>query len=315
MYSSTDFWNDNPGTPLEVKTAKTASKSAFDRFQLIYQSLGWRENQGLIFNAVNLSKYSEVLMESIFAIEAYRMKRFNQLRESSRASFEYSRLPRLLLILIRIESRQNYVNECRRTDELKDEQFDARALLNVLSEVGRTMRLVSFASGLNKMTLEELLVRCYSRQILQQPRPEECEKQYQHFQLLFDCLMALDFTQRFREIRDPLSSSFFIKYKSKPIYKIFEMVKTHRDLTRGIDRFKQLPLQESNSPTFLPDHFNVQYIQEFGDLKVEWTDCLDDHLKIITGRNAIRIFSHPTFFYNFIDLHQYVPLLSTGLLV
>ena len=304
MHASTDFWIDNQGTPLETKATENAFNSAFGRYQHIYQSLGWRENRDLIFNAVDLSKYRKVLMESIFATEAYRMKRFGQIREPSRASFEYSRLPRLLLILIRIESRQNYVYECRRTNEVKDTQFDACTLLNVLGEVGRTMRLISFVDGLNKMSLEVLLVRCYSRQILQQPGPAEFEKQYQHFQLLLDCLMALDFTQRFREIRDPLSGSFYVRYKSEPIYKIFEMVKTHRDLTRGIDRFKQLPLQESNSPTFLSDHFNIQYIQEFGGLKVEWTDCLDEHLKIITGRNAIRIFAHPTFFYNFVDLHQ-----------
>jgi len=245
-------------------------------------------------------------MQSIFASKAYRTKVFNQLGEPSRASFERSRLPRLLIILIRIESRQNFISTCTRSNkvEVNKEQPGAETLLKVLAEVRRTMRLISFADGLNKMPMEELLVRCYSRRILQQPGANEPLKQYQHFQLLFNSLMALDFTHRFREITEPLSSTFYVKYKLEPIYKIFDMVRTHRNLTRGINHFKQLILQESDSPNFLPSHFNIQYLSEFGGLNVEWTDYLNKHLKIYTRRNAIRIFAHPTFFYNFVDLHK-----------
>jgi hypothetical protein len=286
-----------------MQATDDAYDSAFNRFPEIYRALGFRDKTVFMFNAANLSRYHKVLIESIFAVEAYRRNFFNRLHESSRASFEYSRIPRLLVILTRIESRQNGQG-CRRPVGISP--IDAGTLLKVLNEVARTLRFISFADGLNKMTLEELLARCYSRQLLKQPGPEEVEEEYQHFHLVFDCLMALDFKLPFKEIRDPLSNLFYVKYKSEPIYRLFEMVKTRRKLSRGIDHFKQLPLQEDQSPIFSPEHFNVLYLQGFGGLKVEWTNSLDEHLKIYTGRNAIRIFAHPTFLYSYVDMHQYV---------
>lgn len=304
----TDFWKEYESTPSEWKVTEDAYQSAFDRYQDIYSSLGWRDKDDLMFNAVNLAEHRTALVLSIFAIEAYRMEQFDSLRERSRAAFEYSRLPRLLTILIRIETRQNDMVDCGQNDGADGMEFDAHTLLSVLIEVAHTMRFIGLADGLNKMTMEELLARCYARQILPQPGPEEFERQYRQFQLLYDCLGALDFTQRFREIRDPLSRVFYLKYKSEPIHEVFKMVQVHRDLTPGIDPSRQLLLQESDSPTFVTHQFNLRYLQEFGGLEVEWTNCVDEHLKIYRRRNAIRIFAHPTFFYNFRDLHRYVLL-------
>lgn len=239
------------------------------------------------------------------------MKRLSRLQEPTRASFEYSRLPRLLLILIRIESRQNMQNKCRRTTDDSttncddnNEGINASTILAVLIQVARTMDRVSWADGLNQMSLQELLRICYAHRVLEQPRSNDPERQYEHMQLLTDCLMALDFTHRFREIRPPLSRTFYFRYLEEPIHKILDMVIAHDQNSRGINHFKQLTLQESASPTFIPEHFTIQYLQDFGNLEIEWTDCLDEHLKIYSGRNAIRIFAHPTFFYNCIDLFR-----------
>ncbi|KAF3063286.1 hypothetical protein CFAM422_010138 [Trichoderma lentiforme] len=306
-----EFWKGREGTATEIETTNKAYQSAFEHFQHLYHCLGWRENEGLIIHYDDLCESRPFLIESIFAIEAYRMKRLARLQEPTRASFEYSRLPRLLLILIRIESRQNMQNKCRRTTDDgttnrndNNEGMKASTILAVLIQVARTMDRISWADGLNQMSLQELLRICYSHRVLEQPRSNDPERQYEHMQLLADCLMALDFTHRFREIRPPLSRTFYFRYLEEPIHKILDMVIAHDQNSRGIDHFKQLRLQESASPTFIPEHFTIQYLQDFGNLEIEWTDCLDEHLKIYSGRNAIRIFAHPTFFYNCIDLFR-----------
>lgn len=307
----TEFWKGREGTATEIETTNKVYQSAFERFQDLYHCLGWRENEDLTLNYDYLCKHRHFLTESIFAIEAYRMKRLPRLQEPTRASFEYSRLPRLLLILIRIESRQNMQNKCRRTTDDSTTNRDdnnkgmnASTILAVLIQVARTIDRVSWADGLNQMSLQELLRICYSHRVLEQPRSNDPERQYEHMQLLTDCLMALDFTHRFREIRPPLSRTFYFRYLEEPIHKILDMIIAHDQNSRGIDHFKQLRLQESASPTFIPEHFTIQYLQDFGNLEIEWTDCLDEHLKIYSGRNAIRIFAHPTFFYNCIDLFR-----------
>ncbi|KAL6701638.1 hypothetical protein J3F84DRAFT_399334 [Trichoderma pleuroticola] len=306
-----EFWKGREGTATEIETTNKAYQSAFERFQDLYHCLGWRENEGLTLNYDDLCKHRPFLIESLFAIEAYRMKSLPRLQEPTRASFEYSRLPRLLLILIRIESRQNMQNKCRRTTDdtptnrnNNNEGMKASQILAVLFQVARTMDRVSWADGLNQMNLQELLRICYSHRVLEQPRSNDPERQHEHMQLLTDCLMALDFTHRFREIRPPLSKAFYFRYLEEPIHKILDMVITHDQNSRGINHFRQLTLQESASPTFIPEHFTIQYLQDFGNLEIEWTDSLDEHLKIYSGRNAIRIFAHPTYFYNCIDLFR-----------
>lgn len=233
------------------------------------------------------------------------MKAFNKLHNTSRAFFEFSRLPRLLTILIRADSRQGYGFECHVPEGL-DSGIQASTVLKTLIEVARSLRRTNLVDGLNQMSMDELLTRCYARQILKQPDSAEVERHLQHCNLIFDCLTALDFSQRFKEIREPLSGTFYFRYMSGPIHKVLEKVRIHRKQSRGIELFKVLPLQESGDPTFSPAQFNAQYLQEFGGLAIEWSHSIDEHLQIFTRRNAIRVFAHPTFYYNFHDLHRCV---------
>ncbi|RAL03329.1 uncharacterized protein BO80DRAFT_377333 [Aspergillus ibericus CBS 121593] len=303
MKRYTAFWEEFASTPVDKQVAEDAYELAFDQFPQVYRSLGWHKNDDLLFDAVVLTRYRDTLLAALFAIEPYRLKHLHGPLEQSRAAFEYSRLPRLLLILVRLEARRNDALECRNGSCVDCRYFDADQTLNVLMEVGRSLRLIRLG-GVNEMSLEELLHRCYARRIITQPNADDSDLIRYQFHLIYDCLDALDFTTRFREIRDPLSLTFYLQYKTEPIHKIFEMVKSHTSVMDGIEKFKELPLEQSLSPTFSPETFTVQYLQDFGGLNIEWTDCLDDHLKIFTGRHAIRIFAHPTFFYNCQDLHE-----------
>lgn len=292
-----DLWKKHESTPAERQTMQNAYEAAFDRFPTIYRTLGWHGNDDILFDAKVLSRYRDTLLEGLFAIEPYRMNRIFGPLDRSKAAFEYSRLPRLLSILIRIEARRNDALECRDGVCVDCRYFDADQTLRVLIEVGRALRL-SRLDGPNEMTLQELLDRCYARRILSQPAVDEPEILRYQFHLVYDCLTAVEFESQFREIRDPLTLTFYLRHKDKPVYKIFEMVKSHRSVMTGIEPVKELPLEEASSPTFAAETFTVQYLQDFGGLSIEWTDCLDDHLRIFAGRNAIRIFAHPTFFYN-----------------
>ncbi|RAH86145.1 hypothetical protein BO86DRAFT_139826 [Aspergillus japonicus CBS 114.51] len=303
MAEYTDFWKEHKSTPAERQTMESAYEAAFDQFPTIYRTLGWHGNDDILFDAKVLSRYRDTLLEGLFAIEPHRMNRIFGPLDTSRAAFEYSRLPRLLSILVRMEARRNDALECRDGVCVDCRYFDADQTLRVLIEVGRTLRL-SRLGGPNEMTLQELLDRCYARHILSQPAPDKPEILWYQHHLVYDCLTALEFESQFREIRDPLSLTFYLRHKDEPIYKIFEMVKSHRSVMISIEPVKELPLDEASSPTFAADTFTVQYLQDFGGLNIEWTDCLDDHLKIFAGRNAIRVFAHPTFFYNGRDLQK-----------
>ncbi|RAH43121.1 uncharacterized protein BO95DRAFT_455358 [Aspergillus brunneoviolaceus CBS 621.78] len=270
MAKYTDLWKKHESTPAERQTMQNAYEAAFDRFPTIYRTLGWHGNDDILFDAKVLSRYRDTLLEGLFAIEPYRMNRIFGPLDRSKAAFEYSRLPRLLSILIRIEARRNDALECRDGVCVDCRYFDADQTLRVLIEVGRALRL-SRLDGPNEMTLQELLDRCYARRLLSQPAVDEPEILWYQFHLVYDCLTAVEFESQFREIRDPLTLTFYLRHKDKPVYKVFEMVKSHRSVMTGI---------------------------EPGGLSIEWTDCLDDHLRIFAGRNAIRIFAHPTFFYN-----------------
>ncbi|PYI01609.1 hypothetical protein BO78DRAFT_433501 [Aspergillus sclerotiicarbonarius CBS 121057] len=303
MERYTVFWEEFASTPVDRQVTKCAYELAFDLFPHVYRYLGWHKNEDILFDAGVLTRYRDTLLEALFAIEPYRLKHFDGPLEQSRATFEYSRLPRLLAILVRLEARRNDALECRNGSCVDCRYFDADQTLKVLMEVGRTLHLVRLG-GVNEMSLEELLHRCYAGRIIPQPNADELDLIRYQFHLIYDCLDALDFTSRFHEVRDALSLTFYLKYKTEPIHKIFVMVKSHRSVVDGIEDFKELPLDESLSPIFSPETLTVQYLQDFGGLNIEWTDCLNDHLKIFTGRNAIRIFAHPTFFYSCQDLHE-----------
>ncbi|GAQ35546.1 hypothetical protein AtubIFM56815_002798 [Aspergillus tubingensis] len=297
----TAFWKDLPSPPADIETTDNAYQWAFDLYSQIYHSLGWHKNEDILFTADILSKHRDDLLEALFAVEAYRRKQFDCPLEPSRAAFEYSRLPRLLLILARLEARRNDGLECRNGACVDCRYFGADQTLQVLIEVGRTVHHDKYWSA-NDTTLQELLHSCYARRILSQPNADKPDVLRYQFHLIYDCLGALDFTSRFLEVRDALCLTFYTRYQREPIHKIFDMEKCHRSSMKGIEDFKELPLEEFPGPTFSPDTLTVQYLQDFGGLRIEWTDNLDDHLKIFTGRNALRIFAHPTFFYNCRDL-------------
>lgn len=300
----TDFWKDiDVSTQSEKEAAAQAYTSAFSRFEEIYRLIGWRETDGVdaLFDKHSLTESRDLLIESIFGIEAYQMFRFHDLSERSRVMFEFSRLPRLLIILVRIACRQIYVaSACGADKVVMERPFDALTVVHVLALVARTLK----GGYMTSIPMEKLLHQCYARRILNQPGASDVDSYHKQFELLYDCITALDFTRKFREIREPLCQLFYMRYKSESIHKIFERVQTHEEATIGIDQYPELPLEESTDSMFQPEIFTVPYLQEFGRLNIEWTDCLDEHLKIYANRNCIRIFAHPTFFYNCIDLHQ-----------
>ncbi|PYH83215.1 hypothetical protein BO82DRAFT_332066 [Aspergillus uvarum CBS 121591] len=303
MAEYADFWKEHKSTPAERQTMENAYEAAFDQFPTIYRTLGWHGNDDILFDARVLSRYRDTLLEGLFAIEPHRMNRIFGPLDTSRAAFEYSRLPRLLSILVRMEARRNDALECRDGVCVDCRYFDADQTLRVLTEVGRTLRLCRLG-GPNEMTLQELLDRCYTRRILAQSAVNEPAILWYQFHLVYDCLTALEFKSQFRAIRDPLPLTFYLRHKDEPIYKIFEMVESHRSVMKSIEPVKELPLDEASSPTFAAETFTIHYLQDFGGLNIEWTDCLDDHLRIFAGRNAIRVFAHPTFFYNGRDLQK-----------
>ncbi|KAL3711151.1 hypothetical protein TMatcc_004949 [Talaromyces marneffei ATCC 18224] len=177
----------------------------------------------------------------------------------------------------------------------------SRQIVRVLALTARTLKGGHLASSLS---LETLLHLCYARQILDQPGVSDVDTYRKQFELLYDCLTALDFTRKFREIREPLCELFYLRYKSESIREVFDRVRISEEDTIGIERYPELPLEENTDSTFHPEIFTIPYLQRFGRLNIEWTDCLDEHLKIYANRNSIRVFAHPTFFYNGIDLHK-----------
>ncbi|PYH98810.1 hypothetical protein BO71DRAFT_394976 [Aspergillus ellipticus CBS 707.79] len=306
-----DFWGESTGSPEEIKATEDAYRQAFERFPEIYRSIGWSKNDDIIFNAENLSAHRELLIEAIFAIEHYRMKYLGGAvgvsdKEQSRACFEYSRLPRLLTILVRLENRRNDCRECRKGECVDWRLFDAETILKVLIQAGRTFQRVNLADGLNQTSLEDLLKRCYARRILSRDDLKEHNHLQYQFHLIYDCMDALDFSSRFREIRDPLTYTFYLRYKSQPIHEIFEMVHSLNNVLDGIERFPPFPLGESSEPSFASAQFNLEYLQDFGGLRIEWTNSLEDHLKIFTGprEDIIRIFAHPTYLYSCQDFNR-----------
>lgn len=296
-----DFWKDiDDSTQSEKEAAAQAYTSAFSRFEEIYKLIGWRvtHNEGAMYDKNVFAESRDLLIESIFGIEAYQMSRFGVITERSRMLFELSRLPRLLIILVRISVRQLYVISACGEDQ-KERPFDALTVVRVLALVARTLK----GGQITSLSMEKLLHRCYARRILDQPGVSDVDTYHKQSDLLYDCITAIDFTRRFRELREPLCSLFYMRYKSEPIQMLFERVRTHEQATVGIEPYPELPLEEKTDPMFHPDIFTTTYLQEFGRLNIEWTDNLDEHLKIYANRNCIRVFAHPSFFYNCMDLH------------
>jgi hypothetical protein len=301
-----DFWKDiDESTQLEKETTVQAYTSAFSRFQEIYGLIGWRDrdDEDAMFDKLVLTESRGLLIESIFGFEVYQMSERGEFCERSRMLFEHSRLPRLLIILVRIACRQIYIiTACGADKVIKERPFDALTVVRVLALTARIMKGGQVASSLS---LETLLHLCYARRILNQPDANDVDTCGKQFDLLYDCLTALDFTRKFQEIREPLCELFYLRYKSESIRELFERVKISEEAAIGIERYPELPLEENTDSTFHPEIFTIPYLQRFGRLNIEWTDCLDEHLKIYANRNSIRVFAHPTFFYNRIDLHKY----------
>lgn len=300
-----DFWKDiDESTQLEKEAADQAYTLAFSRFQEIYRLLGWRDrdDEDAMFDKLVLTKSRSILIPSIFGIEAYQTYQYGQFSERSRMLFEYSRLPRLLIILIRITCRQIFViTACGADKVIKERPFDALTVIRVLALIAHTLKSGHLASS---FSMESLLQLCYARRILDQPDASDIDNYCKQFDLLYDCITALDFRRKFREIREPLCDLFYLRYKSESIRELLEHARITNEATIGIERYPELPLEKNTDSTFHPNIFSIRYLQEFGRLNIEWTDCLDEHLKIYANRNPIRVFAHPTFFYNGIDLHK-----------
>ncbi|PWY78268.1 hypothetical protein BO70DRAFT_372023 [Aspergillus heteromorphus CBS 117.55] len=301
-----NYWNKSTSPPEEQKATDDAYRQAFERFPEIYHSIGWSDNEDIVFNAENLAAHRELLIEAIFTMEVQRMDFLDSDggREKSRALFEYSRLPRLLTILTRLENRRYDCVECRDGQCVDWRVYNADTILKVLIQAGRASQKAKLTDGLNNTSLEDLLKQCYARRILSQDELKSPVHLLYQFHLIYDCLAALVLTTRYMELRDPLTYTFYLRYKSLPIHQIFQMVQSHYKLTDGQDDFPPFPLEESPAPSFSPAQFNLSYLQDFGDLAIEWTDSLSEHLTIFTGphRNALRVFAHPTYLYNGHDL-------------
>ncbi|KAE8552232.1 hypothetical protein EYB25_006126 [Talaromyces marneffei] len=294
-----DLWKDiDESTQLEKGVAVQAYTSAFSRFQEIYRLIGWRDrdDEDAMFDKLVLTESRGLLIESIFGFEVYQMSERGEFCERSRMLFEHSRLPRLLIILVRIACRQMGADRT-----IKERPFNALTVVRVLALTARILKGRQVASSLS---LETLLHLCYARRILDQPGASDVDTYRKQFELLYDCLTALDFTRKFQELREPLCELFYLRYKSESIRELFERVRIFEEATIGIERYPELPLEENTDSTFHPEIFTIPYLQRFGRLNIEWTDCLDEHLKIYANRNSIRVFAHPTFFYNDIDLHK-----------
>ncbi|KAI7969948.1 hypothetical protein EIK77_000344 [Talaromyces pinophilus] len=299
-----DFWKDiDESTPLEKNAAVQAYTTAFSRFEEIYRLIGWRErdDEDAMFDMLVLTESRDLLIESIFGIEVYQMSRNGGFCERSRILFELSRLPRLLIILVRIACRQIHVSACGVDKPIKERFFDALTVVRVLALTARVLKGGLLASSLS---LEKLLNLCHARRILDQPDASDVDTYHKQFDLLYDCLTALDFKRKFREIREPLCELFYLRYKQESIRDLFDRLRTQEEATIGIERYPELPLEENTDSTFHPEIFTIPYLQRFGRLNIEWTDCLDEHLKLYANRNSIRVFAHPTFFYNDTDLHK-----------
>lgn len=302
-----EIWKKiDESTPLEKETTSQAYTSAFTRFDEIYRLLSWRGNpadEGPLFDTAVLTANRNVLVESIFGIEVYQPFRLDELSERSRAVFEYSRLPRLLVILVRIACRQIYfIGACG--SDISKSRPNPQTVVNVLALVARTLKGGHLAES---VSLDQLLRKCYERRILVQPESsglESVDTFEKQIELVYDCVGALNFTRRFREIREPLCALFYMRYKSDSIHQLHERIDAHENATVGIEPFPELGLTETAELSFQPEIFSVRYLQDFGRLKVEWTDCLDEHLKIYAHRNVIRVFAHPTVLYNFVDLRR-----------
>lgn len=296
----TEFWNKlDKSTQSEEENASKAYTSAFNRLDDIYRLIGWRDKDSeyVIFDKYILTESRDLLIESIFGIEAYQMSHSGEFSEISRMVFELSRLPRLLIILVRVACRQVHIVRGSRKDKtIKERPFDTLTVVRTLALIARAPK--------DHNSMEKLLHQCYAHRVLNQPDVSDVDTYHRQFDLIYDCLTALDFTRRFRELREPLCSLFYMRYKSESVHMFFEHVKTHEAAMIGIDPYPELPLKENTNSMFHPDTFAVSYLQAFGRLNIEWTDCLDEHLKIYANRNCIRVFAHPTFFYNGIDLHR-----------
>ncbi|KUL87453.1 hypothetical protein ZTR_04741 [Talaromyces verruculosus] len=122
-----DFWKDiDESTQLEKEAAVQAYSSAFSRFQEIYRLIGWRDrdDENAMFEKLVLTESRSLLIESIFGFEVYQMSEHGEFCERSRMLFEHSRLPRLLIILVRIASRQMGADKT-----IKERPFDALTVI------------------------------------------------------------------------------------------------------------------------------------------------------------------------------------------
>ena len=219
---------------MEKEAAVQAYTLAFSRFHEIYHLIGWRDrdNEDAIFDKIVLTESRSLLIESIFGVEVYQMSQRGEFCEQSRMLFEHSRLPRLLIILVRIACRQIYITSACGTDKIiKERFFDALIVIRVLALTARMLKGDHLASSLS---MERLLHLCYARRILDQPGASDVETYGKHFELLYDCLTALDFTRKFQEIREPLCELFYLRYNTESIRELFERLRTHNSLSTEI---------------------------------------------------------------------------------
>lgn len=139
-----DFWKKFTSTPVDKQVSKDAYTLAFDRLLQIYHSLGWYQNDELLFNAVVLSRYSRRAL-------AYRVSNLDDALEQSKTTFEYSNLPHLLTVFVRFAAWRKDALEYRDGAFVNCRCFAADQILKVPIAGGR-LRLVKLG-GLNEMSL------------------------------------------------------------------------------------------------------------------------------------------------------------------
>jgi len=299
-----DHWNQfktSANTNTDAKKTLDAATYVFDHYQDLCKSFGGWPPQELLFNTALLNKHRDRLVQCLFLHEAQLSFSMSGMSERSRARFEYSRLPRLLMILIRMESRHRGGG----LYHSHDAYIDAETVLRVLAEAGRwTYSDDSFFHPQGE-ALYSLAERCYRRGLLRQPEIEERALAAAHMTFFYDVASAIKFKHRFPDFLYNSLGDFFLEHRSLRIDEVIERAEKIFDhQMRHIGSGKDIYLKEAEGPSFAPSQFNIESLEQVGGLEIRWTDCLDQHLRISSRPHTIQIFAHPTWLYNQVDLQK-----------
>ncbi len=142
-----------------------------------------------------------------------------------------------------------------------------------------------------RFTMNELLRRCHEKALIKDWEGRDITR------VVFDSISGTSTSDRQAEIIYVLEAVFAVnraRRKNWPLRRLISEEECQMFILDFLGLFdvpdSQVDVEQSNDQVFPAHDLNIQMLESLGGLRVVWSDCIDDHLRLSTSARTLTLF-------------------------